>query len=78
MKTLYLCTSLHHQELVEANNPQDARTFMQNAHPDDGEYCTYLATEEDRDLFNRSMRIELKPQKRFKPNQLDWVSEVMK
>ena len=75
-KRLYLCASMHHRELVEANNPHDARTFTQNAHPDDGEYRTYLATDDDRKLFNRSTFVALEPRKRFKAEQLDWVGEL--
>ena len=74
-KKLYLCTSLHHQELVEASSPNDARIFMQNAHPDDGEYCCYMATEDDKRVFNSNPMVELLPRKRFKPEQLDWVGK---
>lgn len=76
MKKMYLCASMHHRELVEASNPFDAKTFMQNAHPDDGEYRCYAATDDDLKLFKKSTFVELAPRKRFKPEQLDWVGKI--
>lgn len=75
-KQLHLCASRHWQELVEARNPQDAKTFMMNAHPDDGEYNVYVATEDDRRVFANNPMEALKPRKRFKAEQLDCVGKL--
>jgi hypothetical protein len=76
MKNLYLCTSLHYQELVEAFTPEDAKTFMINAHPEDGEYCCYMATDDDKRLFNATPIVPLLPRRKVKLNQLDWVNQL--
>lgn len=75
MKKLYLCTSMHWQELVEASTPQDAKTFMMNAHPDDGEYHCYAATEDDKRVFASNPMQALAPRKKFKAEQLDCVGK---
>lgn len=76
MKKLFLVTSMHWQELVEAVSPYDAKTFMMNAHPDDGEYNVYIATEDDRRVFANNPMKALKPRERVKSEQLDWVGHL--
>ena len=71
---MYLCTSLHYQELVEANDPMTARSLMIQAHPNDGEYCCYAATDDDLRIFRTMSFQPLTPRKKIKLNQLDWVS----